>query len=369
MLDLRLSHRLSHRQGAFTLEADVQAGPGVTALFGRSGAGKTTLVNLIAGLERPQRGRIVLDGVVLVDTEAGLWTPPHRRRIGYVFQDARLFPHLSVRHNLLYARWITGRRTAPAQLARIVDLLGIGGLLHRRPGALSGGERQRVAIGRALLAAPRLLLLDEPLAALDAARRAEILPYLERLRDDLALPMVLVSHSLDEVLRLATTLVLLDQGRIAAAGPAEALAGRPDLSPLLGRSGVGGLLSGRVVGQEAGWDLTRVRTAAGDLLVPGRVGVVGQRVRLRIRARDLLLATQPPQGLSARTVLPARITGLFPRAGAGLGAGLEVALDVGGQPLLASITRMAAAELGLEPGRAVWAVLKAVAVEEDGEPL
>ncbi|TXN60485.1 molybdenum ABC transporter ATP-binding protein, partial [Methylobacterium sp. WL6] len=217
------------RRGAFTLDAAFAAGAGLTALFGRSGSGKTTLIDLIAGLSRPDRGRIVVAGETLVDTDRRIALPVHRRRIGLVFQDARLFPHLSVRSNLGYGRFFAGRRAERAEHDAVVDMLGIGHLLDRQPAGLSGGERQRVAIGRALLARPRLLLMDEPLAALDEARKGEILPYIERLRDEAGIPIVYVSHAVGEVARLANTVVVLEAGRVAAAGPAEAILRRADL--------------------------------------------------------------------------------------------------------------------------------------------
>jgi ABC-type nitrate/sulfonate/bicarbonate transport system ATPase subunit len=204
---------VAHRLGAFQLDANFTSNGRLTALFGRSGSGKTSLVNIIAGLIRPAAGASLVDGQVLVDTKAGIFMPKHRRRIGYVFQEARLFPHLTVRQNLLFGRWFAPRdAVAGSDLAGVLDLLGIGHLLERRPGALSGGEKQRVAIGRALLSKPRLLLMDEPLASLDEARKAEILPYIERLRDEIGIPIVYVSHSVAEVARLATTLVTVDQG-------------------------------------------------------------------------------------------------------------------------------------------------------------
>lgn len=206
---------LIHRQGDFTLTARFAAGPGVTILLGPSGAGKTTLLDLVAGLKRPESGHIRVDGTVLTDAKAGIFQAPHQRRIGYVFQEARLFPHLSVRQNLLYGRLFT-RAAPPAGLEHIADLLDIAPLLARRPRDLSGGERQRVAIGRALLAAPRLLLLDEPLSALDAARKAELLPYLVRLRDQMRLPMLYVTHQPMEVATLATGWIGVQDGR---AGP------------------------------------------------------------------------------------------------------------------------------------------------------
>ena len=219
MLEVDVEKRL----GDFSLSARFQSGSGVTAVFGPSGAGKTTLVNMIAGLVAPDRGRITIDEAVLFDSAKRIDLPPHRRRIGYVFQEGRLFPHLSVRHNLDYGRRMCGLPPDQAQTARIVGLLDIGELLERRPGKLSGGERQRIAIGRALLMRPRLLLLDEPLASLDVARKREILPYLERLRDEVGVPMVYVSHQAAELRRIATSVVRLEAGKVAATGGKELL--------------------------------------------------------------------------------------------------------------------------------------------------
>ncbi len=217
MLEVDFEHRL----GAFELDIHFRTGLGLTALFGRSGAGKTSIVNAIAGLIRPANGRIVVGGSVLTDTESGIRAPVHKRRVGYVFQEARLFPHLTVRQNLLFGRWF-GPRSAPwAQLDDVVDLLGIGSLLDRRPVRLSGGEKQRVAIGRALLANPLLLLMDEPLASLDGRLKDEILPYIERLRDQANVPIVYVSHAVSEVTRLASTIVLISDGRVRAVGPVQ----------------------------------------------------------------------------------------------------------------------------------------------------
>jgi molybdate transport system ATP-binding protein len=209
--------------GDFALAARFEAAAGVTALFGPSGAGKTTIANAVAGLVRPDRGRIVLDGEALFDAARGIDVPAHRRGIGYVFQEGRLFPHLSVRHNLVYGRWMRGLPRDPGEEERVVALLDIAALMQRRPGRLSGGERQRVAIGRALLMRPRLLLLDEPLASLDAARKAEILPYLERLRDEARTPMIYVSHQPDEVRRIATAVVRIEAGKAMAVGGLELL--------------------------------------------------------------------------------------------------------------------------------------------------
>ena len=218
-----LAVEIEKRLGDFTLSARFESAGGITAVFGPSGAGKTTLVNAIAGLIAPDRGRIAIDGTVLFDSERRINLPPHRREIGYIFQEGRLFPHLSVSHNLDYGRRMRGLPADAKQLERIVGLLDIGHLLERRPGTLSGGERQRVAIGRALLARPRLLLLDEPLASLDAARKREILPYLERMRDEVGVPMVYVSHQAAELRRIATSVVRLEAGRVAAAGGIDLL--------------------------------------------------------------------------------------------------------------------------------------------------
>jgi len=218
-----LAVEIEKRLGDFTLSARFESAGGITAVFGPSGAGKTTLVNAIAGLIAPDRGRIAIDGTVLFDSERRINLPPHRREIGYIFQEGRLFPHLSVSHNLDYGRRMRGLPADAKQLERIVGLLDIGHLLERRPGKLSGGERQRVAIGRALLTRPRLLLLDEPLASLDAARKREILPYLERMRDEFGVPMVYVSHQAAELRRIATSVVRLEAGRVAAAGGIDLL--------------------------------------------------------------------------------------------------------------------------------------------------
>lgn len=356
---MTLTVSLRHRLPGLALEADFTAPPGVTALFGPSGAGKTTLVNAIAGLLRPDSGRIALDETVLFDSAAGTFLPPHRRRIGYVFQDARLFPHLTVRQNLLYGRWFAPGTDGPP-LGRIVEMLGIGALLQRRPGALSGGERQRVALGRAILANPRLLLMDEPLAALDDPRKAEILPYLERLRDEVGLPILYVSHSMAEVARLATTLVLLDHGRVVACGPAEDVLSDPATAPALGLREAGALLSARVEAQEED-GLTRLATPAGPLLLPRVARPPGTALRLRIMAQDVMLALQRPNGISALNVLAATVEEV--RLGDGPGA--LVRLRAGEAAILARVTRRSALALDLRPGLPVFAVLKAVSVAQE----
>ncbi len=351
---MTLSVTLRHAFPGFALDVGFEAPAGVTALFGRSGAGKTTVVNAVAGLIRPAAGRIVADGEVLVDTERGLFLPPHRRRVGYVFQDGRLFPHLTVRENLLYGARFAGG--GAAELGRVVEMLGIGLLLGRRPGALSGGEKQRVAIGRALLARPRLLLMDEPLAALDGARKAEILPYVERLSAETRLPILYVSHAVDEVARLAATVVVLAGGRVARAGPVAEVFGDPDTAPLLGLREAGAVLTARVVAHDED-GLTELAFSGGRLVVPRIVAAPGAAVRLRIQARDVVLALREPQGLSALNVFPVTVAQLH----SGEGPGVMVALKAGDAALLARVTRRSAEAMGLREGLQLFAVLKSVA--------
>jgi len=352
---MSLSVALRHRFGGFALDVAFEAGPGVTALFGRSGAGKTTVVNAVAGLLRPDAGRIVAGGEVLLDTATGRFLPPHRRRVGYVFQDGRLFPHLSVAANLAYGARLSGGVDG-TDLARIADLLGIGALLDRRPGALSGGEKQRVAIGRALLARPRILLMDEPLAALDAPRKAEILPYIERLAQEAGLPILYVSHAVDEVARLAATVVVLAGGRVARAGPAAELFADPDTAPLLGLREAGAILPARVVAH-ADDGLSELAVSGGQLFLPRVAAAVGAQVRLRLHASDVMLALARPEGISALNVLRVRITRLH----AGEGPGVMVGLQAGQDRLLARITRRSATTLDLTEGMELYAVLKSVA--------
>lgn len=355
---MTLAVRIAHRFPGFALDVAFEAPPGVTALFGRSGAGKTTVVNAVAGLIRPDAGRVAIDGETLIDTEARVWLPPHRRRIGYVFQEGRLFPHLSVEGNLLYGRRFAPRGAEGPELGEVVELLGIGSLLARRPGALSGGEKARVAIGRALLSRPRLLLMDEPLAALDAPRRAEILPYLERLRDATRLPILYVSHQMTEVARLATTLVAIDAGRVVSAGPAERVLADPGAVRLLGVRAAGAVIAARVVGHDAEDGLTELAFSGGTLWLPRLAAAPGQSVRLRIEAHEVTLSRDRPEGLSALNVLPAVVDEI--REGEGPGA--AVALRVGEDRILARVTRRSVRRLGLAKGVACHAILKATAV-------
>ncbi len=350
------------RLGGFAMQARFSAGPGITALLGRSGSGKTSIVNAIAGLVRPERGRVRVDGTVLFDAAAGIDVPAHRRRVGYVFQEARLFPHLNVWQNLLYGRWFVPKAERRAGLDEIVELLAIGPLLSRRIAGLSGGERQRVAIGRALLASPRILLMDEPLASLDAARKAEILPFVERLGHELRLPLVYVSHALEEVVRLAATVVLVGEGRIIDAGPAAEVLPRLDPAGRQGRFETSSMLQVRIAAQDAAFALTRLDHPAGRLSVPVLDRPVGTELRLLIRARDVAISIAPPQNLSIRNVLRGRIARLTPAPP----ALVEVELDLAGTPLRARITRRSAEELDLSAGREVWALIKSAALERPG---
>jgi molybdate transport system ATP-binding protein len=355
MLEVDLTLRL----GAFEFAACFNApSPGVTALFGRSGAGKTTLANAIAGLVQPQAGRIRLDGEVLYDRATGIDLAAERRRIGYVFQNARLFPHLSVAGNLDYGarRAVAGR--AYARRDEVVELLGLESLLARGVARLSGGERQRVALGRALLAQPRLLLLDEPLAAVDVQRRAEVLPFLETLRDRFSIPMLYVSHQYDEVLRLANYIVLLDAGRVLASGTPSELAPNEQLRALIGVEAAGAVLDVAVEGSDSVTGLVTVGMGASRLhfALPG--ATPGARVRLYIPARDVILATHAPHGLSVRNAIRGTITALIDEGPDAVLASVQV----DGACLQAWVTRAAVTDLGLRPGLGVWALVKAASL-------
>jgi molybdate transport system ATP-binding protein len=344
------------RRGAFLLDAKFELPtPGVVALFGRSGCGKTTLVNVIAGLASADSGYVALDEGVLLDTDRGIDVPPERRRMGYVFQDARLFPHIRVEANLRYAL----KRAAVAPFVgvdRVVALLDLEPLMGRRTHELSGGERQRVAIGRALLSQPSLLLLDEPLASLDASRREEVLPYLETLRDQLAIPMVYVSHNFDEVLRLATHLVLMEAGKTVAQGNLSDMSLHPRLRAIIGTDAVGAIVDGTVLGADSSGGLTRVQVGRGELKVQcgAAAAAPGTRLRVQLLARDLIVATEPPRQLSVRNSLPGVITSVAND----VDDSDLIGIDIGGILIMARVTTAATYELGLAPGKPVWALVK-----------
>ncbi len=346
-------------RGEFTLDVQFSTPtPGITALFGRSGAGKSTLIHVLAGLLEPNGGAIALDGEKLFDSKLRLNVPAHRRRVACVFQDLRLFPHLDVTGNLGYG--LRRARAYPQRISmeRIVALLDLGSLLRRGVWQLSGGERQRVALGRALLAQPKLLLLDEPLAAIDAAKRNEVLPYFERLRDELALPIVLVTHQFEDVVRLATHVVLMESGHVLAQGSLPAISLRPELSLLLGSAGLGAVIEGRVDSIDAHTGLATVIAGHSRLLVPAEGLQAGGELRLQLLARDLILATAPPVGLSVRNQLQGVITDIKPEAP----HNVMVSVDAGGLALLARVTTAAASDLQLAVGQHLWVLIKAVSL-------
>lgn len=349
------------RLGNFRMDARfaTPAESRLTALFGRSGCGKTSLIDMIAGLTRPDAGRIEVDGTVLFDAGKGINLPPERRRLGYVFQEGRLFAHLSVRQNLLYGMKRTG--AGAVSLDQAVELLGLAELMARRPARLSGGERQRVAIGRALLANPRLLLMDEPLAALDAARKAAILPFIERLRDAAGLPVIYVSHAMEEVIRLAGHMVLMDRGRVVTAGTVEEVTGRPDLHPLTGRQEAGAVFRARVHSHDAQDDLTALDCAGGRLMVPRLELAPGAELRVRIRARDVMLALKKPEAISGLNIFNGRVRETVSAEG----PFVDVMMDAG-VALWARITRRSCAALQLVPGSTVFAIVKTVSIDRTG---
>lgn len=351
---------LKHQFSGFTLDVAFN-GPdrGITALFGPSGCGKTTVINAIAGLLRPEQGRIALDGTVLFDSEQRINLPMRARRIGYVFQNARLFDHMRVRDNLLY-----GLRRAPKDDRRIaidqvIELLGLESLLSRRPAGLSGGERQRVGVGRALLAQPKLLLMDEPLAALDADRKADILPYIERLRDETGLPVVYVSHAIEEVARLADLVVLMDQGRPVMSGPVEDVLANLDSFVHVDAFEGGAVIKVRIAAHDDAYRLTRLAFSGGELLIPHIDLPVGKQLRVRIRARDVMLALNRPEEISALNVLPARISAIKREEG----AHAEVQVMMASTALVIRMTRQSVDRLDLAPGKEAFAVIKSVAID------
>ncbi len=347
-LDLSISHKL----GALDLSLEAQLGDGVTALFGPSGSGKTSVLNIIAGLIRPDEGKVTLNGRVLCDQSSGVFRPANQRRIAVVFQEARLFPHMTVERNLLYG--------APDRsgLDEMAELLGLTGLLRRHPATLSGGEAQRVALGRALLSRPELLLMDEPLSALDSARKAELLPYFERLRDEARVPILYVSHAVEEVARLADTVVLMEEGRARAIGPASQIFAGDGIDMRISRDMAAGLVEVTVIAHDKADRLTEVTLGSSTLWLPGLNGEIGGKLRLKIDARDVMLMTGRPTGTSALNILPVTITGI--REGHGPGALID--LDHEGTRLIARITRRSVRGLSLTKDQRVFAVLKSMSV-------
>ena len=353
---MSIEARFCFNRGGFSLDVDLRApARGVTALFGPSGCGKTTLLRAIAGLERYRDG--VLKVGDMIWQSAGRFVPPHRRALGYVFQEASLFAHLSVRRNLEYGVKRVPREQRKVALEQAVELLGIAPLLERMPAGLSGGERQRVAIARALAVSPRLLLMDEPLASLDVHRKQEILPYIESLHNELDIPVIYVSHSPDEVARLADYLVLLEAGRVVGEGDIHGMLTRLD-SPLAHGSDAESLIEAAVAGHDDTYHLTHLDFAGGRFTVIRKPLPIGSAVRLRVAARDVSLTLEHQSGTSILNIFPATIDGLIPEGE----AQVTVRLMVGGVPMLARVTRKSAAALDLKPGKAVYAQAKSVAL-------
>jgi molybdate transport system ATP-binding protein len=347
--------------GGFDLRVAFTNAEGITALFGRSGSGKSLTLSLIAGLARPSRGYIVLDGRSLVDTEKKIFVPMHKRRIGLVFQDSLLFPHLSVSQNLLFGRWFVPRAERDeVSFDQVVETLGIGHLLARRPGLLSGGEKQRVAIGRALLSCPKLLLFDEPLAALDMQRKLEILPLIERLRDEFKIPIVYVSHAIEEVARLAALVVMIETGKVKAIGlPTEVFDAFPG-ETAESRFEQASVLSVKVRGTNEDYGLTELVHPAGTIWLAGRAGGVGGTPRIVVKATDVVLAIDPPHHVSVRSCLAGTIDHVKES-----GPIATVAVNLDGSGHLYSVaTRQAVRELGLVPGSRVYALIKTAALDE-----
>ena len=350
------SIRAKKRRDGFLLDVAIDvSSPGVVALFGRSGCGKTTLANIIAGLLPADEAHIAINGSVLEGN--GTRLPAEQRRIGYVFQDARLFPHMHVMANLRYGEK-RARGDVRITLDKVAPMLGLEPLLTRRVHQLSGGERQRVALGRALLSQPRLLVLDEPLASLDAARREEVLPYLEKLRDELAIPIIYVSHQFEEVLRLATHVVLMDRGKVLSQGTLDDLSLHPELRAIVGSDAVGAVVHGTVESVDGGTGLADVRIGTNSLRINLRDARAGAHVRAQLLARDIILATSRPENLSVRNVMTGTIARIVPdEEDTDL-----VYVDIGGVSIISRVTRAASMSLSLRVGLPVWALVKSVSI-------
>jgi molybdate transport system ATP-binding protein len=352
-----ISVDIAKRLDDFALNVAFEAGGGVTALFGRSGAGKSTVVKAIAGLIRPERGRIQIGDAVLFDSSQRVDVPAQNRRAGVVFQDGRLFPHLNVQQNLLYG-FARAKGPKAIDAESVIGTLGIESLLERKPNTLSGGERQRVAVGRALLAQPQVLLMDEPLASLDSARKADVLPYLEALNARFGIPIIYVTHDADEVLRLASDVVLLAGGKVAASGPLGDVTSRLNLPAEAEALGLGAILDGRIEGHDTSRGLSSVATPVGAFKLPLLAREVGARVAIRVAARDVSLALERPTAISVQNMFDAVVDEMHPAAP----HVMRLALTAGQGRLVAEVTADAVARLKLAPGGRVVALVKSVAL-------
>jgi molybdate transport system ATP-binding protein len=354
MLDIQVIKQ----QGGFQLDVAFKTtNTGITVLFGPSGAGKTSVINMVAGLTRPDCGRIVVQDRLLFDSEHGVDLPPEKRSIGYIFQDGRLFPHLTVHGNLTYGMKLTPARQRYVEFDQVVDLLGIAHLIDRRPARLSGGEKQRVAIGRALLTSPRLLLMDEPLASLDLARKSELMPFIAKLPAAVSIPIIYVTHSVGELMQLADNLVLLKSGKSAAVGRMPEAIQSPDFQDAIGRQEAFSVVSMIVKHHDTSAGLTLLQGTATTLRVPLMRSATGAAVRLRIRARDVAIALEPPSMTSFQNILKGNIE----RLEVVDNFLVDVSLNVG-FALLARVTIQAKNGLGLKVGQNVYALIKSMSI-------
>jgi len=355
---MKLELDCTHSLGSLNLAVNTTVPlDGITGLFGPSGAGKTSLLRIIAGLETHARGRVVCDETVWQAESPRTFVPPHLRRIAYVFQDTRLFSHLSVEGNLRYG---LKRRQGDIKYEDVIAALDLAPLLTRRPGSLSGGEQQRVAIGRALLSQPRLLLMDEPVSALDVPRRSEVLRYLQKLPEIFSVPIIYVTHAIEEIAQLARRVIVISQGRVVRSGTVADIFGDTELSGMLGSFEMGALLEAMVVEHDLQYQHTLVDVGGQHIVIPGTSQPVGSTVRLQIRSRDVSIALVRPEQISIRNILKVRVAGL---ADDKHSAYVEVQLDLDNTRLRSRITRSAVAELGLRPGQTVYALIKGVSLD------
>jgi len=363
-MSTRLDIRYALRLGEFKLNVDLNIPmQGITGVFGASGSGKTTLLRCIAGLEKKGSGRLVVDGDVWQDRDRGILRRPHEQEIGYVFQEPRLFRHLDVRGNLEYGQKRARSKPAGIRFDQMVELFDLSRLLERSPADLSGGEAQRIAIARALLRSPRLVLMDEPLAALDSARKNEILPFLDRMHSELRIPIIYVSHNIEEICRLCDYLLLLDRGEVIAEGDLQSVLVRVDL-PLLSDAEAGSVIHGVIASYDREYDLTHLNFSGGELMVPGQIGQEGDGLRLRIRANDISLCRDRPERSTILNILPAIIEDIQPESG----PMLLLRLRIGTDRVITRITRRSRDKLALQPGEQILAQIKAVAIHNSASP-